>query len=70
MYTLLQIVIYLQSVDSSSVTLLNHYDTQKECENIVNPIMSKLYGQSQSNMPHPTTTSDDSINEPNIDEVD
>ena len=33
MYTLLQIVIYLQSVDSSSVTLLNHYDTQKECEN-------------------------------------
>ena len=35
MYTSFQIVIYLQSVDSSSVTLLNHYDTQKECENII-----------------------------------
>ena len=36
MYTLLQIVIYLQSVDSSSITLLNHYNTLKQCENKIN----------------------------------
>ena len=36
MYTLLQLVIYLNSIDSSSITLLNHYNTRKECENIIN----------------------------------
>ena len=56
----------LQWLDNNDNASKDEYEEkQKECENIVNPIMSKLYGQAQQNMPN--MDNNQQTTEPDID---